>query len=328
MSAVRVVSFSFAQQNKIGGFVMDIQLLREFVELTKQQSITDTASSLNMSQPTLSKHIKQLEQTLHLQLFNRTPEGLRINREGLELLECIYNVIEAENMLLSKAALLKKHPLPHLTVAGLTNEETIAELLSKAVSYLSPKYGTNFLEAKSSHHRTPLELVQKGVVDLAFDYTDRFDYQDIPDVEAVLLKKIRWYALVNVNHPLAMRDSIEVKDPHHQILLRMEGTHLADAWNKIDNLTKARGITPYYRRQYSMKLVDLIAISANLRSEVLLIGENFLRRVKPESSSFVKAIPITDEDAYLPISALFSMNNQNPVLDDLLDFFTNKEADA
>ena len=307
---------------------MDIQLLHEFVELTKRQSITDTAAFLGMSQPTLSKHIKQLEQTLHLQVFNRTPDGLRINREGLELLEYVYNVIEAEKKLMQKATVLRKHPLPHLTVAGLTNEEAVAELLSKAISYLSPKYGTNFLEARSSHHRTSLELIQGKVVDLVFDYADCSDYKNTPDLEVVLLKKIKWYALVNTNHPLAEHDSIEVKDLDHQILLRMEGTHLADAWSKIDNLTKSRGITPYYRRQYSMKLVDLIAISANLRTEVLLIGENFLRRINPDTSSFVKAIPIRDEDAYLPISALFSMSNKNPVLDDLLDFFANSESDS
>lgn len=48
---------------------MEIRVLRYFLETARQQSMTRAAEQLHISQPTLSKQIKDLEQELGKKLF-------------------------------------------------------------------------------------------------------------------------------------------------------------------------------------------------------------------------------------------------------------------
>ena len=61
---------------------MDISAFNEFVELAKRLNITETARMLNMSQPTLSKHIISFEKELRLSLFERTGSAMRLTEAG------------------------------------------------------------------------------------------------------------------------------------------------------------------------------------------------------------------------------------------------------
>ena len=55
---------------------MNTQHLRYAVEVEKAASITQAAENLYMSQPNLSKAIKELEAHLGIWIFRRTPKGM------------------------------------------------------------------------------------------------------------------------------------------------------------------------------------------------------------------------------------------------------------
>lgn len=50
---------------------MDIRILRYFVAVAEEKSITKAAQKLYISQPALSKQLKELENELELSLFER-----------------------------------------------------------------------------------------------------------------------------------------------------------------------------------------------------------------------------------------------------------------
>ena len=52
------------------------------IEVEKAGSITQAADNLFMSQPTLSKAVKDLEETLGFAVFRRTPRGVVPTRKG------------------------------------------------------------------------------------------------------------------------------------------------------------------------------------------------------------------------------------------------------
>ena len=65
---------------------MNLQKLRFAVEVEKTLSITQAAKNLYMSQPNLSKSIKELEKEIGITIFNRTARGVAPTVEGLEFL--------------------------------------------------------------------------------------------------------------------------------------------------------------------------------------------------------------------------------------------------
>lgn len=68
---------------------MNLDWLQSFTEAAKQKSFSKAASINNISQPALSKHIKNLEINLNVRLFHRTPTGITLTEAG----ELFYNRI-------------------------------------------------------------------------------------------------------------------------------------------------------------------------------------------------------------------------------------------
>ena len=77
--------------------MIDFELYRIFVAVAKEGNITKTGEKLNISQPAITKQIKNLESQLSMTLFNRKSKGLELTQEGKELFEKVKNPIEELN---------------------------------------------------------------------------------------------------------------------------------------------------------------------------------------------------------------------------------------
>lgn len=60
--------------------MVNLELYRIFIIVAKNKSITSASNELRISQPAVTKHIKNLENELKVSLFRR-------NRYGMELTE-------------------------------------------------------------------------------------------------------------------------------------------------------------------------------------------------------------------------------------------------
>lgn len=81
---------------------MDFKQLQSFVTVVKYKSFTKAAEVLYTSQPTISTHIRTLEEELSSRLIIRTTKTLEITPRGWELYECANNILELKDNLLKK----------------------------------------------------------------------------------------------------------------------------------------------------------------------------------------------------------------------------------
>ena len=72
---------------------MNLVHLKYAVEVEKTHSITKAADNLFMSQPNLSRAIKELEETLGITIFRRTSKGIVPTEQGEEFLSYAKNII-------------------------------------------------------------------------------------------------------------------------------------------------------------------------------------------------------------------------------------------
>ena len=77
--------------------MIDFELYRIFVAVAKEENITKAAEKLNISQPAITKQIKNLENQLSMTLFERKSKGLKLTIDGHELLEKVKNPIDELN---------------------------------------------------------------------------------------------------------------------------------------------------------------------------------------------------------------------------------------
>ena len=64
---------------------MDSNLLKVFVEVAREKSITKAANNLEFAQSNVTSRIKQLEKSLGFALFHRVPKGVILSKEGEKL---------------------------------------------------------------------------------------------------------------------------------------------------------------------------------------------------------------------------------------------------
>jgi DNA-binding transcriptional LysR family regulator len=73
---------------------MPWNLIRSFLAVTEHGSLSAAARALGVSQPTLSRDIQALESRTHLNLFQRSPQGLKLTEAGQALVESARNMKE------------------------------------------------------------------------------------------------------------------------------------------------------------------------------------------------------------------------------------------
>ena len=155
--------------------------------------------------------------------------------------------------------------------------------------------------------------------DIVFDYASPDDFGEDDAIGAVHIETVPWIALVSKSHRLATRSVLEFSELKDETFIKIEGTHVSEAWRFVERTCTANGFTPTIRRHYSMSLTDLLPATANLGNDVLILGTNFVRRVGAGIDSFCSQIPITGTDVALPISALYCIDNPNPILDEAIE---------
>lgn len=292
---------------------MDINNLREFIELAKRLNFTETARMLNVSQPTLSKHIGAFERSLKLELFNRQGNRLSLTRAGTELLPYAYRIIESQNEFQDVVKNLRTTKPPLLKIGGFVDEELVSQTLSNILLAMSEKYGRNFLEVCPSKHKLPHELLSSGEADIVFDY-DYEKFKENDELDSAFIGSLRWVAVVNRDSDLAKKDSVSIEDLKDETLIKIEGSHISEAWQFVHQCCNAHGFEPKIKRHYSMRLTDLITAAAGLNHEVLILGENFMKRVGIGIVPFCQEIPIIDEDARFPVAAHFLNKTKNSLV--------------
>lgn len=100
----------------------NLELYKIFIEVAKQKNITKASQKLCITQPAVTRHIKNLEKELNIVLFNRT-KGMELTKAGEKLYTEISPVIE------KIVEIDKKYTASNEIILG-----TYATMLSKVLS--------------------------------------------------------------------------------------------------------------------------------------------------------------------------------------------------
>ena len=77
--------------------MIDFELYRIFVAVAEEENITRASEKLNISQPAITKQIKNLENQLSIKLFERKSKGVVLTSEGKNLYEKLKTPIDELN---------------------------------------------------------------------------------------------------------------------------------------------------------------------------------------------------------------------------------------
>ena len=187
---------------------MDIRSLRYFLEVAREENMTRAAELLHVTQPTLSKTLKALEEELGKKLFIRRSFSIRLTDEGMLLRD------RAEDLV----AMADKIEQEFMSLDDITGGDLyfgLAETyqiryLAREISRFKAAYpGLNY-HITSGDTEQVTEKLDKGLLDFGVICSEipdarKYNYITFPRTD-------KWGAVMSVSHPMARKKAIIVDD--------------------------------------------------------------------------------------------------------------------
>ena len=202
--------------------------LRAFVAVAEELHFGRAADRLYTSAPTVSQHIKRLEQQLGFPVMVRSSRHVELNRNGKELLTLARHVVTASDELSTWAKRVRSGQ-PSLTIGFWTN--AAGHLTATIITAMLRQMPELDLRLRHLSWGRVIEAVLDGEVDVAFcrDPIDRAGIRATP-----ILTEPRVLA-VPANHPLANRESIDITETvDDAFILPTQGNEAQRRWWLVD----------------------------------------------------------------------------------------------
>lgn len=204
---------------------IDFELYRIFYVVANNENITKASKELNISQPAISKSIKNLEDQLGGQLFIRTKRGVFLTDEGEEFYRYIKHAIEYINNAENKFTELINLETGCIKI-GISTTLTKEFLLPylKKFHELYPKIDIRIITNITA------ELIPKlrnGLIDVVIFNNNNRNFGN--DLEIIKCRKVNDCFIVSDKYSDLINKEVSIKDlDKYPILLQSKGSNSRD----------------------------------------------------------------------------------------------------
>ncbi|MCM1253323.1 MAG: LysR family transcriptional regulator [Clostridium sp.] len=186
---------------------MEIRVLRYFLTVVREESITKAAEVLHITQPTLSRQLSQMEEEVGVKLFDRGSRKITLTNEGILLRR------RAEEILLlvdkMEKELAEQEELVEGRVSIGCGEIASVQMLPQLFKSFRQKYPHVTFDIFTATADLVKEQMDKGLLDIGL----LLEPIDIGKYDFVRLdRKERWVVLMPPDDPLAEKEFVTAKD--------------------------------------------------------------------------------------------------------------------
>ena len=186
---------------------MHSRLLRHFLAVAEKRNITAAADSLNISQPALTRSIRQLEKTVGVALFERLPTGVVLTRPG-EVLARRAKLMELEyRHALAEIVALEQGLAGVLRIGA--GPVWITTILPPVVTAFYQQFPRVKVRLTSGVIDTLVPALLAGEIDIL---CSTLDFPTQPELVKEPLLSIRHAVVARASHPLAGRGVVTAQD--------------------------------------------------------------------------------------------------------------------
>ena len=258
---------------------MELKQLQSFCAVVQYRSFTKAAEKLYLSQPTVSTHIRQLEEELQQRRFLRTTKSLSITPHGRELYDYAVQVLSLQDRLL--AGWRQGEHVVSLGVSTIPSAYLLPDLLAR-FSVLHPDITFDIHQSDSSG---VLRALRTGRFDLGLTGMAAPDedlvftpfYQDAmvliapntPEFSAAKAQNMPLAALLQ-SHPLLLRENGSGSQRSADEFLRAAGLE-PDALHVAARLNDQESIKNLVAAGLGLAIVSAVSVARERdRGDLLL----------------------------------------------------------
>ena len=213
-------------------FHLDIRVLQYFLAVARKESITKAAEALRMTQPPLSRQLKDLEDELGKQLLIRGSKKVTLTEDGMLLRKRAEELVDL--MEKTKAELASSNENINGEIHIGCGETEAISFLAQAAQNLQKKHPLIHYHIYSGDAERVMEKLDKGLIDFGLLVgpvdVNKYDYIRLP-------YKDTWGVLMRKDSPLADKEMITAEDLWDKPLIISHQTAINSemfSWLKTD----------------------------------------------------------------------------------------------
>ncbi|KHF38625.1 LysR family transcriptional regulator [Halalkalibacter okhensis] len=184
---------------------LDIQQLKTFITVVREQNFRRAAKVLNVSQPTVTMRIKALEQMVGSELLKRHGNQLTLTPSGEMVMKYA-----------SKMLYVLQEVKDHLSSIPVSKDRYSIAVIPSFSTYvfpriLQPRYsqGQSQYNVQSASSAKIFQLLSDRAIDFGIM---RGPVKQTDQIESKLLYSEKVYLTLPINHPLTEQEDIYIKD--------------------------------------------------------------------------------------------------------------------
>lgn len=193
---------------------MELRVLQYFLAVTREQSISGAAEYLHLSQPTLSRQLKDMENELGKQLLIRGNRKITLTEEGMILRKRAEEIMELVQKTEKEISLSDEFIAGDVYIGA--GETDAIRLIARAAKQVQTQYPNIHFHIVSGDSSDLIEKLDKGLLDFSILFskvdTSKYDSIEIP------IKDV-WGVLMRRDSPLAEKRAITPEDLWDQPLI-------------------------------------------------------------------------------------------------------------
>lgn len=289
---------------------IDFRLIRQlwmFLAVAEEQHFGRAAQRLNMSQPPLTEQIKVLEQSLKMQLFERSRRGTKLSPAGAAILPAVRQfagqVKHLERVVREVAS--GQSGVLHLGAITSAMLETVPPLL-EALKRVHPHL-TVFVKEIDSVDAIP--ALESGELDLAFV---RLDGEIGSDISTIPLAEDKLAVALPKDHPLASHPRIRLNALASEQLVMSSRQVSPVYFDWLTGVCRAHGFAPRVLHEVRSVTAQIAYVSCG--QGVALVPAS-MRRLAPEN---VVLRPLKEQITVVTAAAAWNAKRHHPMVNEAI----------
>jgi DNA-binding transcriptional LysR family regulator len=190
---------------------MELRHLRYFQAVGREEHFGRAAAVLRVTQPALTRQIRDLENELGVELFERLPRGVRLSDAGRVFLEDVEQILAQVSRAADRAKRLGSGHLGTIRV-GLSEIIAQHEFISYGLLHFRESEPDVALDLRSMGSVAQIAALKEGSLDAGFVYDAHLEERDGELLEQTPIGVGETMLAVHRNHPFAQRESVTMAE--------------------------------------------------------------------------------------------------------------------
>jgi len=287
---------------------IDFRHLRYFIAVAEELHFSRAAEKLQIAQPPLSYQIRQLEQTLGVQLFERNHHSVTLTNAGQVLLEEARLVLEQMEHALARTQDAQKGLAGGLEIGFIGRLSAIDLTIPDILQRYQQHFPAVKIQLREMYIQEQLQALQGQRIHMGF----LTNYQSIPpELASMVIQRIPFAAVLAPQHPLASQPAVPLRSLLREPFIFCPRTVMSGLYDRVIQIC---GFDPPVAHELDDLSMVLGLVAANL-GVTLMPMPAIVRR---DQGVVYRPLADSDADIFVETMLVWRRSDNSPLVQNFL----------